>query len=285
MPASEPARLSVSLVDVVAGRESEFLALTRELTALLAGKGYGRYEIVPDEADPHRYYAVRRWTSAAAAEASHRDHDVQELTTRINEVSRVTHVVNGVRRAEALRLLLDDRRAAVQSDRRSGFDRRAADVGRREGERRSGRERRIGPRRVREQAGPIDLLAAARRARENADAAFSRFKVGAALETVDGSIVTGCNVENATYGLTMCAERVALYTALSDGHRAFSRIAIVADTRQPTPPCGACRQVLWEFGGNLEILLGNLSEQTGSHRLQDLFPLPFDARLLGRRQP
>ena len=80
---------------------------------------------------------------------------------------------------------------------------------------------------------------------------FSHFKVGAALETSDGTIVTGCNVENATYGLTICAERVAMFKALSEGHRAFTRIAIVADTESPTPPCGACRQILWEFGGDL----------------------------------
>jgi cytidine deaminase len=128
-----------------------------------------------------------------------------------------------------------------------------------------------------------DLIAAARRAREHASAAFSNFKVGAALETTEGVIVTGCNVENATYGLTVCAERVAMFKALSDGHRGFVRIAIVADTEAPTPPCGACRQILWEFGGNLEIRLANLREETGTYRLKDLLPLPFDARLLGTR--
>ena len=124
------------------------------------------------------------------------------------------------------------------------------------------------------------LVDAARRAREHAVATFSHFKVGAALEAADGTVVTGCNVENATYGLTVCAERVAMFKALSDGHRAFRRIAIVADTEQPTPPCGACRQILWEFGGNLEIQLANLTEEKGTHRLKDLLPLPFDARLL-----
>jgi cytidine deaminase len=133
---------------------------------------------------------------------------------------------------------------------------------------------------VRDTAGDVDLVGAARRAREHADAAYSRFKVGAALETADGTVITGCNVENATYGLTICAERVAMFKALSEGHRAFTRIAIVADTEAPTPPCGACRQVLWEFGGNLEIVLANLRETRGMHRLKDLLPLPFDARLL-----
>ena len=124
------------------------------------------------------------------------------------------------------------------------------------------------------------LIAAARRAREHAVAHFSGFKVGAALETEDGTIVTGCNVENATYGLTICAERVAMFKALSEGHRQFTRVVVVADTEAPTPPCGACRQILWEFGGDLEVVLANLTERKGEHRLKDLLPLPFDARLL-----
>jgi cytidine deaminase len=124
------------------------------------------------------------------------------------------------------------------------------------------------------------LVAAARAAREHAVATFSGFKVGAALETEDGVVITGCNVENATYGLTICAERVAMFKALSEGHRKFVRVAIVADTADPTPPCGACRQILWEFGGDLEVLLANLAEFKGTHHLHDLLPLPFDARLL-----
>jgi len=126
----------------------------------------------------------------------------------------------------------------------------------------------------------MDLLDIARRAREFAAADYSKFKVGAALLADDGRVFTGCNVENATYGLTVCAERVALLKALSEGAREFTRIAVVADTAEPTPPCGACRQLLWEFGGDLEVILGNLSVETGRHRLRDLFPLPFDARLL-----
>jgi cytidine deaminase len=124
------------------------------------------------------------------------------------------------------------------------------------------------------------LIGAARRAREQAMADFSKFKVGAALETADGVIITGCNIENATYGLTLCAERVAMFKALSEGHRTFTRVVIVADTTDPTPPCGACRQILWEFGGDLEVLLANLTELKGQFRLRDLLPLPFDARLL-----
>ena len=125
-----------------------------------------------------------------------------------------------------------------------------------------------------------DLIAAARKARAFACAALSTFKVGTALETADGAIVTGCNIENATYGLTICAERVAMFKALSEGHRAFRRVAVVADTEAPAPPCGACRQILWEFGGDLEVLLANLHRETGRHQLRDLLPLPFDARLL-----
>lgn len=124
------------------------------------------------------------------------------------------------------------------------------------------------------------LLDAARAARLHAHAPFSRFLVGAALEAADGDIITGCNVENATYGLTICAERVAMFKAFSEGVRQFARIAVVADTQTPTPPCGACRQILWELGGDLEIILGNLGAETSRHCLRELFPLPFDARLL-----
>jgi cytidine deaminase len=125
------------------------------------------------------------------------------------------------------------------------------------------------------------LVDAARRARERACAPFSKFKVGAALETADGAIITGCNIENSTYGLTICAERVAIFKAISEGHRAFLRAAVVADTQDPTPPCGACRQILWEFAGDIEVVLANLDRETGRHRMKDLLPLPFDARLLG----
>lgn len=124
------------------------------------------------------------------------------------------------------------------------------------------------------------LVAAARAVRLNACARFSNFLVGAALETVEGEIITGCNIENATYGLTVCAERVAIWKALSEGYRAFKRIVVVADTEAPAPPCGACRQILWEFGGDLEIVLADLREVKGVHSLSKLLPQPFDARLL-----
>jgi len=125
-----------------------------------------------------------------------------------------------------------------------------------------------------------ELIGAARLARTFARAEYSSFKVGAAIETGDGVIVTGCNIENASYGLTMCAERVAVFKALSEGHRAFRRIAVVVDRESPAPPCGACRQILWEFGGDLEVVLANLEREVGRHRLSELLPQPFDRRLL-----
>ena len=125
-----------------------------------------------------------------------------------------------------------------------------------------------------------ELIAAARKARRRAHARFSGFKVGAALEAADGTIVTGCNIENATYGLTICAERVAMFKAVSEGHRRFTRVAIVADTDAPTPPCGACRQILWEFGGDLEVILANTRRETSRFQLSELLPHPFDARFL-----
>jgi cytidine deaminase len=124
------------------------------------------------------------------------------------------------------------------------------------------------------------LFTTARAAFDRALADYSRFKVGAALETADGQIVSGCNIENASYGLTMCAERVAMFKALSEGHRAFRRVLIVTDTAEPTPPCGACRQILWEFGGDLEILLANLTGVTATYRLGTLLPIAFDRRFL-----
>jgi cytidine deaminase len=124
------------------------------------------------------------------------------------------------------------------------------------------------------------LTDAALRAREHAYAPFSKFKVGAALLDDGGQIYTGCNVENATYGLTVCAERVAVFKAISEGSRKFRRIAVAADTAILTPPCGACRQILWEFCGDIDLILTNLQGKTESLRLKDLFPRPFDASFL-----
>lgn len=123
------------------------------------------------------------------------------------------------------------------------------------------------------------LVSAARAAREHAVAPYSGFRVGAALATRDGRIFSGCNVENASYGLTVCAERVALLKALSEGAREFAAIAVVADTASPTPPCGPCRQLLWEYCGDIPVTLANLDAVTAHHTMRELLPFPFDARL------
>ena len=124
------------------------------------------------------------------------------------------------------------------------------------------------------------LIEAALAARLNAYAKFSNFLVGAAIEDIDGRIHTGCNVENATYGLTLCAERVAVFKAISEGVRKFRRVAVVADTDTLTPPCGACRQILWEFCGDVPVMLVNLHGKTETYQLRDLLPKPFDASYL-----
>jgi len=124
------------------------------------------------------------------------------------------------------------------------------------------------------------LIAAARQARDNAHAPFSNFRVGAALRAKSGRIFTGCNVENATLGLTCCAERVAIFKAISEGEHGFDSIAVVADTDVLTPPCGACRQIIWEFCGDVPVILTNLNgkiEQTTSGKL---LPAPFDSSFL-----
>ncbi len=120
----------------------------------------------------------------------------------------------------------------------------------------------------------------ARDARKIALAPYSNFKVGAALLTVDGEIITGCNVESATYGLTLCAERIAVFKAVSEGFRKFSAIAVVADSHIVTPPCGACRQVLWEPCGNLWVHISDLKGHKKTMRLATLLPEPFDQRFL-----
>jgi cytidine deaminase len=125
------------------------------------------------------------------------------------------------------------------------------------------------------------LIDAALDARRRAHAPFSKFLVGCALEASDGRIITGCNCESASYGLTMCAERVAVFKALSEGVTGCRRVVVVADTPAPTPPCGACRQWLWEFGQDMEVILANLDGEKARHRMAELLPWPFDARLLG----
>ena len=120
------------------------------------------------------------------------------------------------------------------------------------------------------------LVEAAKQARENAHAPYSNFRVGAALRSTSGRIFAGCNVENATYGLTMCAERVAIFKALSEGERGFSAIAVVTDTEVLTPPCGACRQLIWEFCGDIPVSMANLQGKIEVMQMKDLFPKPFD---------
>jgi cytidine deaminase len=124
------------------------------------------------------------------------------------------------------------------------------------------------------------LIQAALDVRKNAHAPYSKFLVGAALEAEDGTIHTGCNVENATYGLTVCAERVAVFKAISEGKRRFRRVVVAADTDVLTPPCGACRQILWEFCGDVELALVNLKGKSETLRLGELFPRPFDDKFL-----
>ena len=117
-------------------------------------------------------------------------------------------------------------------------------------------------------------------ARELAMALYSGFKVGAALECADGTLVTGCNIESSSYGLTICAERNALFKAISEGKREFTRMLIVADTGELTPPCGACRQVLWDFAPRIEIIIANLHGKQMSFLMTDLLPHPFGSHLL-----
>jgi cytidine deaminase len=124
------------------------------------------------------------------------------------------------------------------------------------------------------------LIAAAKTARERSVAPFSRFMVGAAVETEDGKVYTGCNLESASFGLTVCAERVAIWKALSEGERNFTALAIVADTESLTPPCGTCRQIIWEFCKNATITLANLRGQREVLQITDLLPRAFDARFL-----
>ena len=124
------------------------------------------------------------------------------------------------------------------------------------------------------------LIEIAKQAREKASAPFSNFKVGAVLLGKTGEIFTGCNIENASYGLTMCAERVAIFKAISEGARNFQKIVVVADTENLTPPCGACRQIIWEFCGDIEVVLANLQGKTETFQMKELFPRAFDANFL-----
>ncbi len=121
------------------------------------------------------------------------------------------------------------------------------------------------------------LIAIAKQSRENAHAPYSNFRVGSALRATSGRVFGGCNVENATYGLSVCAERTAIFKAISEGERSFDAISVVTDTETLTPPCGACRQLIWEFCGDIPVVLANLKGKTETLQMRDLFPKPFDS--------
>jgi len=129
-------------------------------------------------------------------------------------------------------------------------------------------------------AGLRDLAGLARSARDQAHAPYSKFKVGSALRARDGSVVTGCNVENASYGLTMCAERVAVFKAVSEGIREFDAVAVVADSPRLAPPCGPCRQILWEFCGDVWVHLEDMKGHKRTFKMSELMPYPFDDKNL-----
>jgi len=124
------------------------------------------------------------------------------------------------------------------------------------------------------------MVALAREARARARAPYSRFRVGAALKTRGGEIVTGCNIENASYGLSMCAERVAVFKAVSEGLSDFVAIAVVTGSGRPTPPCGPCRQILWELCGDIAVHMATVRGRSLTVRLSRLLPLPFDEKSL-----
>jgi len=124
------------------------------------------------------------------------------------------------------------------------------------------------------------LIESARQVREQAYAPFSNFRVGAAVRTKSGKIFTGCNVESASYGLTVCAERVAIWKAVSEGEMELEQIAVVADTEELTPPCGVCRQIIWEFCGDVPVTFANLKGKTETVQMKELLPRAFDTKFL-----
>ena len=125
-----------------------------------------------------------------------------------------------------------------------------------------------------------NLIRIAAEARLCSLAPFSKFLVGAALRTEEGKIFTGCNIESASYGLTVCAERVAIWKALSECERAFTDLVVVVDTEQLTPPCGTCRQIIWEYCKDAKITLANLRGESEVVDIRQLLPKAFDARFL-----
>ncbi len=125
-----------------------------------------------------------------------------------------------------------------------------------------------------------ELVESARQVREKAYAPFSNFRVGAAVLTKDGKIYTGCNIESASYGLTVCAERVAIWKAVSEGESEFTNVAVVADTEELTPPCGVCRQIIWEFCGDVPVTFANLKSNVETVQMKELLPRAFDTKFL-----
>lgn len=125
-----------------------------------------------------------------------------------------------------------------------------------------------------------EVIKAALAARERSVAPFSNFLVGAAVRSESGKIFMGCNIESASYGLTVCAERVAIWKGLSEGERNFTDLAIAADTQTLTPPCGTCRQIIWEFAKHAEIVMVNLHGDRATVHIEHLLPRAFDARFL-----
>ena len=121
-----------------------------------------------------------------------------------------------------------------------------------------------------------ELVAVARLAAENAYVPYSNFPVGAALECPDGRVFTGCNVENAAYGSTICAERTAIVKAVSEGHREFVRIAIAGKSKDFCVPCGSCRQVMMEFSPEMEVICLNGAGESKTFALRELLPYGFD---------
>jgi cytidine deaminase len=261
-------------LEIAPGKESEFLTLTGRMQGLVQRKGYGTNQLLRDGAHPRRYYDIRIWRNAETAAQAESDGEIHDLRRDLGAFLESTPLVDV---AWAVEIGLVS--AGPWQERRATGDRRVADVAFAGEDRRKGPDRRVGPRAVDGPPQPA-VVQAARSARDRAQAAFSQFKVGAALETTDGRIITGCNIENSTYGLTMCAERVAVFKAISEGYRAFTRMAVVADTTQPTSPCGACRQVIWELAGDVEIILADLTHIKSRHQLKDLLPHPFDARFI-----
>jgi cytidine deaminase len=121
----------------------------------------------------------------------------------------------------------------------------------------------------------IKLVKEAKKARKKAYTPYSKFKVGAAVLSGDGKIFTGCNIENASFGLAVCAERVAIFKAISEGSSKFEAIAVIGDTDKPCSPCGACRQVISEFGEDIPLIMANLKGDVKIIKIKELLPEAF----------